>query len=103
MIQDLSWENEDPNRWLNLSVFILGLITNGKLWKYVIGWRICGKCSKPGKFSCLQSVVFRGKIFFNSGSKYGSVHMKVLNLLQDKTEIFNKPSFLFWDTCYSKC
>lgn len=104
MIRDPSWENEDPNRWLNLSVFILGLITNGKLWKYVIGQRIWGKCSKPGKFSHLQSVVLRGKnfFFFSSGSKYGFAHMKVLNLLQDKTEIFNKPSILFWDRCYSK-
>ena len=46
----MTWEpsqgNEDLKKWLNLSVFMLSVMKNGKSWKDVIGQRVWAKCSK---------------------------------------------------------
>lgn len=40
----MTWEpsqgNEDLKKWLNLSVFMLSVMKNGKSWKDVIGQRV---------------------------------------------------------------
>lgn len=43
MTREPSWENEDPKKWLDLNVFVLGL--SGKPWKDT-RQRVWAKCSK---------------------------------------------------------